>query len=293
MTGLSGFDHRVDAVGLRNDNLALIFSGPRDIGLRSSDAGGHDSPRFKSEVWCRDALFRMYDISGVLEREGLKVDLVLFENRLTGGLPDLTALRDIKAWAEQNNLPSDWRGSWQFAGNRIDVPGARYLSDAARGAGACYFGLNDLTPPEIAAMCGDDESHAEVVSQEAMSRVRVTQYFNPPTDELILTALALSRRHDPQFPEDIYRAAVSLAHTPAPNTVVPSTDYTDPVATAKELSKCGAIGYSGEIRLEKDGREIVHRVEKTAQENFVIRALRTLDIPGIVKALVDGFKSGS
>lgn len=91
----------------------------------------------------------------------------------------------------------------------------------------------------------------------------------------------MSKRHDLAIVEDIYNAAVSLEHSPVANVVVPDTDYTDPVATARQLAKIGAVEYTAEIHLEENGREIVHRVTKTAQENFVIRALKALNIAGI------------
>ena len=67
MRGLSGLEHQVDAVGLRDNNLAIVLSGPKDLALRPENNISTPSPRFKSEVWCRDALLRMYDISAMLE----------------------------------------------------------------------------------------------------------------------------------------------------------------------------------------------------------------------------------
>lgn len=292
MRGLSGLDHHVDAVGLRGGNLALVLSGPKDLGLRPKKNTGIVSPKFQSQQWCRDALLRMYDISAMLEREGLKVDLVLFENRLTQTLPEMLGPHSIHSWTEQHGLPKDWHFHYQSSIEQIDVPGLRYLSETARSAGACYFGLNDLTLPEISAICGDEETHAADATGKAMSRVRFDQYFNPPTDELILTALALSHQQDPAIVEDVYNAAVSLAHEPVANVIVPDTDYTDPVATARQLSNIGAIEYHAEIRLNDNGREIVQRVSKTAQEGFVIRICKAINLPQMVKALIQGLKSG-
>ena len=290
MRGLSGLDHHVDAVGLRGNNLALVLSGPKNLGLRPEKDIGPPSPKFTSEIWCRDALLRMYDISAILEREGLKVDLVIFENRLTQALPGEGLGGAIELWIAEHNLPADWLGNWKTSIYDIDVPGARYLSETGQSAGACYFGLNDLTLPEISAICGTDDESAAEKTRAAMSRMRVDQYFNPPTDELILTALSLSQRNDSAIIEDIYDAAVSLEHSPVANVIVPGTNYTDPVATARELAKIGAIDYSAEIRLQENGREIVHRVTKTAQENFVIRVLKVLDVPEMVKAFVQTLK---
>jgi hypothetical protein len=291
MLGLSGLEHQVDAVGLRGDNLALVLSGPKDLGLRPEKSIHTPSPKFKSEVWCRDALLRMYDISATLQREGLTVDLVLFENRLTQSLPGGGfGGGAIQPWVAEHGLPNDWLGTWQSSVYDIDVPSMRYLSETGQSAGACYLGLNDLTLHEIADICSGDEARAQPATRSAMSRVRVDQYFNPPTDELILTALALSKRHDTALIKDIYDVATALQHAPVENVVVPATDYTDPVATARELAKIGAVDYTAEIRLEENGRQIIHRVTKTAQENFVIRALKVLDLPGIVKSLVHGFR---
>lgn len=293
MRGLSGLDHQVDAVGIRDNNFALVLSGPTDLGLRPEKSFGTPSPKFKSEVWCRDALLRMYDISATLEREGLKADLVLFENRLTQALPGGNlGFGAIEPWVQQYELPSDWLGNWHTSIYDIDIPGARYLSDTGQSAGACYFGLNDLTLQDISAICGIDEKRAAAATRDAMSRVRVDQYFNPPTDELILTALALSKRYDPALIRDIYAVAVSLQHCPVQNAIVKDTDYTDPVATARQLAHIGAVEYTAEIRLQENGREIVQRVTKTAQETFVIRLLKVLDLPRVAKAFMQAFKSG-
>ena len=90
----------------------------------------------------------MYDISAGLEREGLKVDLVLFENRLTKGLPNAIDFGKWDAWVKGNGLPGDWRGHWQTSIDAIDIVAERFLGDTARAAGACYFGLNDLCFPK-------------------------------------------------------------------------------------------------------------------------------------------------
>ena len=230
---MSGLDHEFEAVGVRQDNIVLVLSGAKDLGLREKDGGSSMSPRFKWEVWCRDALLRMYDVSAVLEREGMKVDLLLFENRLTQGLPpdaDMTFGR-IDSWVAQHKLPKDWMGNWFGSTYPVELPLTRFLADAASSSGACYFGLNDLSLQEISAICGDDNETATAAAGETFSRVRVDQYFNPPTDELLLTALALSPRRDSAIVTDVYGAAVSLAHTPVSNVLVPQTDYSDPVAT--------------------------------------------------------------
>jgi len=290
MLGLSGLEHKIDAVGMRSNNLAVVLSGPKDLGLREENNIHTPSPKFKSEVWCRDALLRMYDISAMLVHEGIVVDLVLFENRLTQSMPvGGFGFETIRPWVTQHGLPDDWLGNWQTSVNEINVPSMRYLSETGQSAGACYFGLNDLTLKEIADICSDDEPRAHQATRSAMARVRVDQYFNPPTDELILSALALSKRHDAGLIKEVYDAAAGLRHAPVQNVVVPGTDYTDPVATAIELAKVGAVEYTAEIRLEENGRQIIHRVTKTAQENFVIRVLKVIDVPGIVKSLVEGF----
>jgi hypothetical protein len=232
----------------------------------------------------------MYDISAALERQGMKVDLVLFENRLTESLPDPNGFGEIEPWIAQHGLPTDWLAQWQTSVYEIDIPAARYLSETAQSAGACYLGINDLTLDEIASICSSDDFRAVNATRSAMSRARLDQYFNPPTDELILTALALSPRHDLAIIKDIFEVAVSLQHDPVANVVVPSTDYNDPVATARELANIGAVSYSAEVRLQNNGREIIHRVSKTAQENFVIRALKILDLPAIVQGIIKGFR---
>ena len=227
----------------------------------------------------------MYDTSAVLEHENIKVDLVIFENRLTKALPKDEGFQAIGPWINKYKLPKDWNGSWQNSIKEIEVAENRFLPETGHAAGACYFGLNDLTLSEISAICGANDKDAAMHTRTAMSRIRIDQYFNPPTDELILTSLSLSMRHDKAFVKDIYDTAVSLNHKPVANVIVPNVDFSDPIATAKELDKLKNISFSTDVRLNDKGREITHHIEKTAQENFVIRALKVMDIPNIIKEI--------
>ncbi len=291
--GLSGHDHLFDAVGVRGKNVALVLSGPKDLDLRPKGSD-HISPKLRSEIWCRDALFRMYDVAAIMDREGIKTDLVIFENRLTRFLPKSGPVfggdEDIAAWVSRHSLPTDWAMNWQLSYTHIDVPSPRYLPESGQAAGACYFGLDDFTLAEIAGICSTDVIAATTATSAAMKRVRVDQYFNPPTDELILSAIALSKRKDLDIVTDFYRASAELQHRPVENVFVRDTDYTDPVATALALKKEGMIEYSAEVRLTVDGREVTQRISKSPQEHFVIRLAKSLALPEVAKALMQVLK---
>ncbi len=294
MKGLSGHEHQIDAIGIRGTNIVLALSGPKDLGLRLKENGGISlPPKYKAEIWCRDALFRMYDISAYLNKEGYNVDLFLFENQLTDSAPNIVDFgfaTDVNQWAEKNNLPKDWLGNWSTSLKSIEIPESNYLLETGRSSGACYLGLNNLTLEEISRICGEDEAVASEHTKAAMLRIRVDQYFNPPTDELILGSLSHSKRHDKKFVEEIYETSISLSHKPTENVLVSEVDYTDPIQTAIALQDMGSIDYSAEIHISDSGKEAVFRINKTAQENFIIRVLKVMNIPGIVKAAIEGLK---
>jgi len=92
--------------------------------------------------------------------------------------------------------------------------------------------LNDLTLSEISAICGDNDEHAVEPTRVAMSRLRVDQYFNPPTDELILTALAGQRQ---------LKLAIALPQKSELPEVI-SVSVTEGTDSSRRGGRCGGRG---------------------------------------------------
>lgn len=288
MQGQSGLIHKVDGLGVRKNNIIVVFSG--GAGLRQLHDGSiGENPKEIVEYWARDALLRMYDVASVLRSEGLIVDLLYFQNVLTRDLPDFPG-RDLDHWLEENKLPRDIGGTWSTSVDPIEIAHPRFLSDIASSVGACFLGLNDLPLSDISMIVNDSVESKFCNSREALTRARVIQYFNPPTDELLLSSLALTKTKKRTFIDDTFSTALELAREPRQNTIVPTADYNDPVATAVALKEIGAIDFEATVTINEPGRQIVQTIKKTAQENLAFRILRSLELPEIAKAIAKGLR---
>ena len=117
------------------------------------------------------------------------------------------------------------------------------------------------------------------------------QYFNPPTDELLLSAYDLNRSSDPSLPNKLYDTSIALGHIPTENELVPFASFKDPVETAKQLEEHKYIEFESKIEITEEGRKITQSIRKTAQGSFVIRVLKTLGLPDLAKAIIQAFKN--
>jgi len=127
---------------------------------------------------------------------------------------------------------------------------------------------------------------------EILKDLRVIQFFPPPTDELILSAVNLSHPQPINFVERICKESIILGHEPTENTIVKNTNYEDPIATAKELEKHRLIDYKATVEITPKGNKTVrHTIQKTAQESFVIKVLKSLNLPEIANSIIAALKS--
>jgi hypothetical protein len=290
LKGRSGLIHNVDGVGIRGRNMVLAMCGGQGIGKVGKDDKG--SPKERVEFWCRDALLRLYDVSALLESEGIKTDLLFFENARQ---EDIVAQNpnEFSEWMAKTKLPNDIHAGASWSARPIETVPPRFMSGIASSIGACFLGLQDMTLQEIAATSNLQSEESIAAASEMLKRLRVAQYFSPPTDELIVAAIGLSPKTDKNLIPLAYETALKLAHQPASNVIVPDIDYRDPIATALALEDRKYIGYDATVTVKENGREVIHHITKTPQESFVLRILKTIDLPATAKAAIEAIKGMS
>ena len=113
----------------------------------------------------------------------------------------------------------------------------RDLATVAEAVGASFLSLEDLSVNEILEVTRPSDTASVEVADEISRRLRLYQYFSPPTDELLISAYDVSRNRDQALVPKIYEASVALGHNPSKNVLVPDADFRDPIATAIALGK--------------------------------------------------------
>lgn len=278
--GLSGLDHSFDAIGARPGNVVLLLC------TQELPEGFLFSDQSKIEQWNRDALLKMYDTAAVFEREGLRTDLFFVD--------DVFPLPSVSPEVIFDEYVIPYGANITWSKKLPAAPGPLHLSEIGNSIGACYLSFDSLSLEELSQLCSDLSPEVEVAASKTLRKLRIEQFFNPPADELLLTAMALSSRRDESLLQEVHDSARKLAHCPVQNVLIPEVDYNDPVAIAKALKEEKYLEYEGTIiKITKSGNIVTHKIRKTPQESFVIRALRALDVPGVVRSIIDSFKSGS
>lgn len=287
--GLSGLEHLFDAIGKRNENILLVSGG----------AAYHDyakgksknlNPKERMEQWRNKALLSAYDVQSVLTQDNLIVDLMFFQN-VNNKHQSWSKSSDRDEWRERHKLPKDIAGMHTESVYDVPVLSQNELLKVANSIGASFLTLNDLTIDEIAALASTDYTkELKTKVHNTCKRLRLLQYFNPPTDELLLSAYDLNRSSDPYLPNKLYDTSMALGHIPTENELVPSASFKDPVETAKQLEKHKYIEFESKIEITQEGRKVTQSIRKTAQGSFVIRVLKTLGLPDLAKAIIQAFE---
>ncbi len=284
-SGLSGLEHEFDAIGKRDKNILLVAGGAAHYEY-DKERNKNLNPRERMEQWRNKALLSAYDVQSTLAKDNLIVDLMFFQNvnnkhRYVG--KDI----DPDKWRKRHKVPDDLQA--MHTESIYDVPflPRDELVNVATAVGASFITLNDLTIKEIAALSGNDDIKT---AHKTCKRLRLLQHFNPPTDELLLSACDLSRSPDPDLPQKLYDISLSLGHTPTENVLVPDASFKDPVETAKQLEKNKYIEFDSIMEITEEGYKITQSIRKTAQGSFVVRVLKTLGLPDLAKAIIQAFK---
>lgn len=285
LPGLSGLYHEFDAIGRRDRNILLVAGGAEyyDHNRRNKE---NLNPRERMEQWRNKALLSAYDVQSALTQDKLIVDLMFFQN-VNNNHRWIGKDIDPDEWRKRNKVPDDIKAMHSQSIYDMPILSQDELVNIANAIGASFVTLNDLTIEEIATLSGTDDIKT---AHETCKRLRLLQHFNPPTDELLLSACDLSRSPDPDLPKKLYDTSIALGHTPTENVLVPSTSFKDPVETAKQLEKNKYIEFESTMEITEEGCKITQSIRKTAQGSFVVRVLKTLGLPDIAKAIIEAFK---
>ncbi len=285
-SGLSGLKHKFDAIGKRDKNILLVAGGAAYY-----DKGGIKlNPRKRMEQWRNKALLSAYDVQSALAEDHLIVDLMFFQNvnyKCRVG-KDI----DPNKWIQRLKVPKDFAEMHITSSHEIPLLPQDELVKVANSIGACFITLNDFTIEEISALSGtDDIKVVGSMAYEKCKRLRLLQYFSPPTDELLLSACDLSSSSGSDLPKKLYDTSLALGHAPTENVLVTAASFKDPVETAKQLEKNKYIEFESKIEITEEGHKITQTIRKTAQGSFVVRVLKTLGLPDLAKAIIQTFKN--
>lgn len=286
--GQSGVSHPFEAVGKRDNNILLVVGGAE---ARNFKDLSKVTPRQRMEAWRNSSLLSSYDIQSVLASEGLVVDLLFFHNVNNVPWLDIEGKKvSPSEWWKAQGLQFDHSFSISSSPKSIPVLTSTELAEVASSVGACFLTLDDLTLEEIAILAVDATPLPERV-KPVLRRIRVPQYFDPPTDELILVGINLMRGVDRSLITQFHQMAKSLGHKPVINELVPQADFNDPVATAIALEKHKYISFKHTVELLPEGLKIVQTIKKTAQGSFIIRVLKNIGLPELAKAVTSIFRA--
>ena len=282
--GLSGLRHSFSAIGTKSNNILLAVGGREEDRPKGLD---RDSPRALMEAWRDRALLSAYDVQGALERDGLVVDLMFFQNVNQGQNWFRTGMHPLE-WARKNHLPDDIGLRFTESVFQIPVMPSEELAIVAQSVGASFLSLGDLRLDEIAMLTTKGEGvvpHDKI--KDVLSRRRILQYFYPPTDELILSAYDISKRDDKGLVTELKESAEAIGHPPVRNVIFPQANFLDPVQTAQELERSKYISFESKVQITESGFTITQSIRKTAQGSLVLRVLKRLGISNLAKTIIE------
>lgn len=286
--GLSGLAHPPHLVGLNSSTkhavvcqsgfqtaftLKLPSRRPEDLANPTRD----ESLPEREDRIRRNLLFSGYDLRAKFESEGWTTDVLYFLNASSpeeGGV-DLGTL----ARPDGTSPPSV---QYYKSGSTVPIPRIP-LAELRRNAistGACFVDLSDVRREELAAILQTSPEEALVASAHMLKRLRLSQYFRPPIDELLLGTLAKS----PQglSPEQLGAAphiSSALNHPPSQAQHIAPVDYSDPLAVVKALEAEKRLRIKGSLAFTTDqGAQVAYEFEKSAEESWVQRILKLLPL---------------
>jgi hypothetical protein len=284
VSGLSGLNHVVDcmAVDQGGHHVVVVLGSKRSIKDKKTGIESVD------EAWVRDTLFSSYDIRATFEAKDHNCDIIVFDNRLM--INDRSFIhppsRNMVEWLEDKGLNlSDIRATCGFSMHPYEFVPSVELVRRAAAIGSGFISLGDFSFDELTDLCKDCESASTAMMSAVLERSRLHQFFRPPTDELLLGVAAKTRLPEGQL-GSLVEMAKQMGHLPTENAVLKDVPYDDPVAVVRELEKHRLVSCRAKfIHVTQDGKKILYRIEKTAEENFFIRLAKALDLPGLVAGI--------
>ena len=286
ISGLSGLKHRFEAVGTRGKNLLLIAGGAEDA--RHRDQRASRTPRERMETWRDAALLASYDVQAALQANGYITDLMFFQNVNTKLVLPFSQKKEPSDWVREHGLNKDVLLTETTSVDPVETLAGQELATVAESVGASFLSLEDLSVHEIAQLTRDVGGEYVKTAEEIFRRLRLKQYFSPPTDEMLIASYGLSGSQEQDLVPRIYDMATALGHQPSQNVLVPDIDFRDPIATALALEKHKYIEYQKVIEVTSEGRKVTETIRKTAQGSFIIRLLQNIGLADLAKGIVDG-----
>lgn len=285
--GLSGLRHRFDAIGSKGKNILLVVGGAETEDLRKRYQW---DPRAQMEAWRDRALLSAYDVQSALQLDGLIVDLMFFHN-INYTTEWVGPKFDPSGWLKKHHMPHDISMSHTTSVDNIPFMSNDELAIVAQSIGACFLSLNDLKLDEIKLLAKPSDTTVALDKiKDILSRLRIIQYFHPPTDELILSGYDLSKRHDKELVTALKESAEQLGHPAVQNVLVPAANFRDPVETAKALEKNKYISFESKVEINESSFKITQSIRKTAQGSFVVRILKAVGLGDLAKSIVEAIK---
>jgi hypothetical protein len=279
LTGVSTTAHHIV---LCQTGFQQVFAAPRvaRIGQSSPPPGDSRALREREEQLRRDILFSGYDLKGRFEAEGWTCDLLCFLN-LSSPEEGGSDLLDFTLRRQRSGLaPIDIQSTVHQSTDPIAHIPLAELRRNAISTGACFLGLSDLLDHELVSVTQSEESAALETAIEMLKRLRIVQYFRPPTDELLLATLAKSTTGLPQ--QQLSTAAdlsKRLNHPLGDNALLAGVDKDNPLEVALALRKEHLIQYRGKVAyVTESGLQVSHEIEKTAQESWIAKISKLVNL---------------
>ncbi|OPL11758.1 MAG: hypothetical protein AVO38_15625 [delta proteobacterium ML8_D] len=285
IAGLSGLMHNFEIMGIKDKNLLLVVGGAEDKEVYKQY--NLKTPKEKMEFWQKEALLSAYDVEAALKQDGYIIDLMFFRN-ISHHTPPIS--KEPMEYYKPFDIPDDLSVSWTKSIYDIPILSDDILTDSAQSIGACFLSLNTLSLEELGMLTSNIDEKSINYCKQILNQKRISQYFSPPTDELLLSTFDRLKTSSPfQEATQIIEIAEKLGHKPTPNILINNL-LRDPVEIAKELEKKNLISYKGITEVTQEGIKIRHEISKSAQESFVIRLIKALNIGQLTESIVKIFK---
>ena len=283
LPGKSGFEYPFQAVGIRPGNCVLVVAGA--ISLTRQKLSDDRTPKQRLEAWIRDSLLSMYDVGAVLQEQGLYADLFFVHDVFT----KIDAAEDFRAILKEYQLNAGF--SQSLSAYPIEILHPDYIYGVARAVDSAFLSFDALSLSDLTQLTNQYSDTSIQYAKNVLEKLRVTQYFNPPTDELILSALAEARPASKALAVGVAEKSNELAHPLSPNTHIKEVDYLDPVAVLEALQEYKYVDYKARYEISEDGKKITHMIHRSPQENWLFKLLRVIRVHELAKGVVDSLRS--
>jgi hypothetical protein len=293
--GLSGLSYKLDILGVKRENkqMLIVNTGIEEAYMPQKTSLRGLTLAEREDFWRRNALLASYDVKAILEREGWVCDLLFFKNCFNLLLHGLNPkFEKIETFFQKYSLPSDIGITCSSSIYKLESISDTELSNNAISIGACFVTLEDFTLDEVSLFSSEPNSKITEEMKQKLKRLRVLQFFEPPTDEFLLGIIEGSRTT--MSAKDLLKAtdiAGENRHPCSMNAILIDVAYDDPLAVVVALEKHRLIGYEAHIvHTTQDGRKITQKIVKTPQESFIIKVLKAIRIPELIGAMIKGIK---